>query len=38
MVQYLYNENNLILENYKWLNQFDCYYFLDEVNGFCTNN
>lgn len=38
MLQYLYNENNLILENYKWLNQYDCYYFLDEVNGFCTNN
>ena len=38
MAEYLYKENNLILDNYHWLNKYNCYYFLDEVNGFCTNN
>jgi hypothetical protein len=38
MAEYLYKENKLILDNYNWLNKYDCYYFLDEVNGFCTTN
>lgn len=36
MSEYLYKENNLILDNHHWLNKHNCYYFLDEVNGFCT--
>ena len=38
MAEYLYKENKFILDNYHWLNKYDCYYFLDEVNGFCTTN
>ena len=37
MSEYLYLENKIIIENYEWLNGYACYYFLDEVNGLCSN-